>query len=517
MSDPDTPGNPDETSAPREPLPKKIGRYEIQRELGRGMMGLVYEAYDTVLGRAVALKTIKLAFVVTPAEAESFEQRFFTEARIASRLSHPGIVVVHDVGKDAETGVLYIVLEYLQGRTLAEMTAGHQPLYWRDALQITSKLARALHHAHSHGVVHRDIKPANVLVLDNGEPKILDFGIAKIETARIKLTTAGQSFGSPLFMSPEQAQGTDVVPQSDLFSLGSILYTLLTGHSPFHAPSIPAVLLRICKEDPLPPSLTAAGLPNDVDAIAARALAKQPADRYPNGQMMAEDLEDVLNERPARHVAAARQPPLSERTMAEDVEPAAMDPLAELSALVDDALVASPPAARSAPGAGAATRRPPRVLVYGAAGLIAVVGLMAYFGPRKGADDASPAAAGSAPAKQETAVPQTKSPEETPARLIIDFEHPFRAGTLRIWVDEQLVIEKEFYGRQKKVIAVKTWSGSLEEVVDVSPGLRAVKVEVSWDGGDRLERTERTLKAGATRRLEVRVARLGKNLSLEWK
>src|SRR5712691_885440 len=153
--------------------PRRIGRYELRRELGRGMMGVVYEAHDPSLRRTIALKTIELAFAVSAEERQSFEQRFFVEARVAARLSHPGIVVVHDVGRDAESGLLFIALEYLPGRTLAEVVRGGTPMEWREALRITAAVAQALHHAHAKGVVHRDIKPANIMLLPTGQPKIL--------------------------------------------------------------------------------------------------------------------------------------------------------------------------------------------------------------------------------------------------------------------------------------------------------------------------------------------------------
>jgi len=166
------------------------------------MMGVVYRAHDTLLDRTVALKTIHLAISVSEEEQELFEQRFFTEARSAARLSHPGIVVVHDVGRDEESGTLFMALEYLKGKTLATLGAEASTMAWAEALRLTARAATALHHAHSHGVVHRDVKPANIMVLESGEPKIMDFGIAKLATSQVALTTTGQFFGTPLFSSP---------------------------------------------------------------------------------------------------------------------------------------------------------------------------------------------------------------------------------------------------------------------------------------------------------------------------
>jgi serine/threonine-protein kinase len=276
-------------------------------------MGIVYEAWDPVLGRTVALKTIGLALAAPAADREAFEKRFLIEARIAARLSHPGIVVVHDVARDAASGLLYIALEYLVGETLAERIAGGKPMEWREALRITGRVAEALHHAHAEGVIHRDIKPANIMVLRSGDPKIMDFGIARLDTSQ--LTSPGELFGTPLYMAPEQALGQPVDARADLFSLGTILYTLVTGQAPFAAGSVPGILARVAHQDPGPPSDVVSGLPPDVDYITARAMAKAPADRYPDGKTLAEDAADVVLGRPARHRVEWTPPRTGERTM----------------------------------------------------------------------------------------------------------------------------------------------------------------------------------------------------------
>ncbi len=196
------------------PAPTRIGRYDIQRELGRGMMGIVYQARDSVLQRNVALKTISLAFAVSEQERETFEARFLQEARAAATLAHPGIVVVYDVGIDLNVGTLYMALEFLRGKTLESVLATGHVLDWREALRTIARVAEALHHAHAHGIVHRDVKPANIMILASGEPKVMDFGVAKLEGGQ--LTTRGQVLGSPPYMSPEQTQGESLDARSDL-------------------------------------------------------------------------------------------------------------------------------------------------------------------------------------------------------------------------------------------------------------------------------------------------------------
>ncbi|HSD65368.1 MAG TPA: serine/threonine-protein kinase, partial [Vicinamibacteria bacterium] len=277
-----------------------IGRYEIVREIGRGAMGVVYEARDPVLDRTVALKVIQ----PSPAgdEARVFEERFLGEARIAAALQHPGIVVVHDVGRDPASGALFIALELLRGETLADL-GSKGPLDWHEVLRIVDQVARALHHAHVHGVVHRDIKPANVVVLPSGEVKVTDFGIARLETARARLTTTGEFVGTPLYTAPEQAKTEEVDGRADVFSLASVAYTLLTGRAAFYAPTIPGIVHRVVYEEPEPLSRHVRDVPADVERVLSRALAKDPALRYPTAQAFAEDAEDVLAGRPPRHTA----------------------------------------------------------------------------------------------------------------------------------------------------------------------------------------------------------------------
>ncbi len=513
--------------------PPRIGRYELRRELGRGMMGVVYEAHDPALRRTIALKTIELAFAVSAEERQSFEQRFFVEARVAARLSHPGIVVVHDVGRDAESGLLFIALEYLPGRTLAEVIRGGTPTEWREALRITAAVAQALHHAHAKGVVHRDIKPANIMLLPTGQPKILDFGIAKIETARLQVTSAGQFFGTPLYMSPEQALGTTVGPASDLFSLGSVAYALITGRAAFAADSILTMVGRVIHQDPPPPSSIVAGLPEAVDYVLEHALAKELPARYPDGKTLAEDIEDVRAGRPPRHrgrwegsrghgtVVSRRPLPSTERDQLCGPSPEAESPIEALRA-------------------GPARSRFPRwsLLLAVAAALGLAVTLGTWFQARR---DLPPPgnSSGRPPAPPVAEAPDPGFPkrveEPTPtaaevgvapslpvsgklAQLFIDFEHPLKSGTMRLWLDGDLLLEQPLDSRVTQNIAgLKLRKGSMGKVFAVSPGRHEVKVQVAWDENLKSEAISGLFRAGSGRHLEIRVGRLLKNLSVEWR
>ncbi|PWB47073.1 MAG: serine/threonine protein kinase [Nitrosomonadales bacterium] len=263
---------------------QKIGRYEIISEIGQGAMGVVYRALDPLLERTVAIKTISLD--LSKDEFEEFEQRFYREAKSAGRLNHPNIVTIHDVGN---TGNLaYMAMEFLEGAELRDIMDAGAQLDLDRIVEITSQVADGLAFAHEHGVVHRDIKPSNIMILKNGVAKITDFGIALIPSS--SRTMAGVVLGSPKYMSPEQVIGQDVDRRSDIFSLGVMLYEMLTGRPPFSGDNISAIMYRILNEMPVAPVTLKPGLPEIFNYIVAKALAKHPDDRYQSADEMAEDL-----------------------------------------------------------------------------------------------------------------------------------------------------------------------------------------------------------------------------------
>jgi len=273
------------------PSGRRLGRYEIVAELGRGAMGAVYKARDPQIDRFVAIKTILLHHTGVQEQSE-FRNRFFVEAQAAGRLLHPGIVAVFDVGEEPETSDPYIVMEYIEGLTLAGLLAGNaNKLPLDDALRITMEVAEALDYAHAQGVVHRDIKPANILITKEGQAKIGDFGIAQLDLAH--MTLPGRILGTPAYMSPEQLEGEQVDGRSDLFSLGAILYSGVTGFSPFQGNSATTVCFKVVNREPLQATALAPELPPELDAIVARALAKAPAERYQRGREFARDLREL--------------------------------------------------------------------------------------------------------------------------------------------------------------------------------------------------------------------------------
>jgi serine/threonine protein kinase len=260
-----------------------IGRYEIERTLGRGAMGIVYLARDPLIDRKVALKTLRLD--VDAEIADEFRERFLREAQAAGRLNHPGIVTIHDVGEDRSSGVLYIAMEYIEGRDLKEILASGHRFRPSEAARIVADVAVALDYAHQMGVIHRDIKPGNLILTKNGSPRIADFGIARMESSN--LTTDGQFIGTPNFMSPEQITAQPLDGRSDLFSLGVVLFTLLTGQRPYTGETMHHVTRKIVEEPPPIPSIIEVSVPAAFNPIVVKCLDKDPDRRFQTGAELA--------------------------------------------------------------------------------------------------------------------------------------------------------------------------------------------------------------------------------------
>lgn len=267
---------------------QKIGRFEILSTLGQGAMGVVYRATDPLLERTVAIKTISLE--LSKDEFEEFEQRFYREASSAGRLNHPNIVTIHDVGNNDD--IAYMAMEFLEGDELRDILDAGSPMAPDRIAEIASQVADGLAFAHEHGVVHRDIKPSNIMILKNGVVKITDFGIALIPSS--SRTVAGMILGSPKYMSPEQVVGQEVDGRADIFSLGVVLYEMLTGVPPFAGDNISAIMFRILNEMPTAPRTLKPELPEAFNYITAKAMAKHPDERYQSAREMAEDLRHYL-------------------------------------------------------------------------------------------------------------------------------------------------------------------------------------------------------------------------------
>ncbi|OYP34183.1 serine/threonine-protein kinase [Rhodopirellula sp. MGV] len=270
-----------------------IDEYEIVREIARGGMGVVFLAKQQPLNRFVALKMILESNVANDAERKRFEN----EARAAGALDHPGIVPVYEVG--SHDGCPYFSMGYVDGKSLAA-TLQDGPLHPTHAARIAQAVATAIAHAHDQGIIHRDIKPANILIDREGNPRLTDFGVCKLLSAQSQLTTSGELIGTPHYMPPEQAGGADATigPASDVYSIGAVLYAMMTDRPPFLAPSPIDVVAQVMTKDPVPPSQFFSGIPHDLETITLKCLAKAPADRYATAHDLADDLHRFLNGQP---------------------------------------------------------------------------------------------------------------------------------------------------------------------------------------------------------------------------
>ena len=277
------------------PVPdrNRLGRYRIKRSLGRGSMGMVYLAHDAQQGRAVAVKTLALTREFDAADLADVRERFIREADTAARLRHPDIVSVFEAGE--ERGLAFIAMEYLPGHDLLRYTLPGRLLPVATVLRIVARVALALAYAHTQGVVHRDVKPANVVVdLDAGSVKVTDFGIARITDAR--RTRSGMVLGTPSFMSPEQMAGRRADGRSDLYSLGVMLFQLLTGELPHRGESMALLLNQIANEVAPDVRSLRPELPEALADVLTLALDKRPELRYPDGRQMAADLRSIADQ-----------------------------------------------------------------------------------------------------------------------------------------------------------------------------------------------------------------------------
>jgi serine/threonine protein kinase len=279
---------------------KQLGRYRIQAELGRGAMGVVYKAHDPVLDRTVALKTIALD--ETEQDREEYQARFFQEAKAAARLNHPSLITIYDFGE--ENALAYMAMELLNGSELSERM-GQASIPVSEAVAIAEQVAEGLAFAHDSGVIHRDIKPSNVMLLPRGRVKIMDFGIARLKVSDIK-TQLGMRLGTPKYMSPEQIGGSTLDHRTDIFSLGIVLYEMLTGVKLFKGDTLTQVMHNVANFEPPPPSRINPEVPPLLDLVVRRAMEKKPSARYASAWEMVDDLRHCLQELAPSTIAMQR-------------------------------------------------------------------------------------------------------------------------------------------------------------------------------------------------------------------
>ena len=441
----------------------KLGKYLIRRELGKGAMGVVYEGFDPVIERTVAIKTI-LPSQLSGGEMTDVMARFKREAQAAGRLNHPGVVAVYDYGEviaeddhtmvaapaqvagqaDAGKRVAFIAMEYVKGRELRDYFEANERFPLKEVERIMLEMLDALDHAHSKGVTHRDMKPANLILLADGKVKVADFGIARIETS--ELTQAGTVMGTPSYMSPEQFMGQTVDGRSDLFSCGVILYQFLTGEKPFTGTTT-TIMYKVLREEPLPPSTLNLGLPPAWDAVVNKAIAKNPADRYQTAREFADAIKAAVAGQDRSQVRAAAsgaddtvvnqtQPPLG-RAVTPTAAPARPAPRPAPEPVAEPVAARVPPP--TAANVSSTKNMPAGLLVGGVAGLLVIGAAVAFVMSGKGGGNNAPGTP-AATAKVATATPEAPAVATpaaavvaaAPAPTVVVTEAPAEPGTLII-------------------------------------------------------------------------------------
>jgi len=364
-----------EPSAAMPAAPRQIGRFEVRSEIGRGSNGVVYAAFDPVLGREVAIKAIPLA--TDNQVRRRAEASFLQEAKSAASLNHPGIVTVFDAGKTES--VAYIAMERLYGSDLHDWLSSRNKLGPKAIASMMARVADAVHYAHRRGLIHRDLKPSNIFLTRDMKPKVLDFGVALAQYTDTPAAVRRQLIGTPNYMSPEQALGRALDARSDVFSMGAILYELLTSQRAFDGSQVEETLTRVASQPPTPIYQLNPDVPSELIEVVHRALSKDPAERYQSAAEMRNDLvqvaarEDgrratlppetpvpVLNRRSVRFGVAALAVSVSLVILALEQQPRQPAAVRALPALSADADTAPPPASRAngvtMPGADLATR-----------------------------------------------------------------------------------------------------------------------------------------------------------------
>ncbi len=541
-------------------LARRFGRYEILAELGRGAMGVVYKARDPQIDRQVAVKTFSIRGHDQEQE-EEFRQRFVCEAQAAGRLHHPGIVAIFDVGHNPEDQSPYIVLEFVPGETLNKILIREKKLPLANALQLAEELAEALDYAHAQGVVHRDIKPANILVTEDGHAKIADFGIAKLNLSQ--LTLPGKVMGTPAYMAPEQLSGEGVDGRSDIFSLGVILYAMVTGHSPFHGNSATTVCFKVVNRDPVPASAFDLDLPRTLDAVIFRAMAKDPADRYQRGAELAHDLRGLRMQYKPGSTTMSMGSLARATTGSFQVSPSTT--------------ARSAAAGKANQFFGAALRRTPlRDIIFGAALTVLVIGVAipareAFLSPkttainaagvdqdraqdtslarrrnpqapvpkisdtgaaRSASSSGNSAAPNSAPmntvhAKSRTLKTASRSAGKSQptavivptATLELAVQHQFKEATLSIWIDDQLALTRPLHGgTQKHLVVFNGIRGVGSESIQVPAGTHTLRLraQTSDQSIDLSKTVSAEFVGGGVKNLQVTFDRHNTAMRLSW-
>ena len=479
---------------------QQIGRYEVEAEIGRGAMGVVYLARDPRVRRRLAVKTYELPPGLTPARAQEFRERFLREAQTAGALDHPSLVTIYDADEDPRSGIPFIAMEYVPGRNLRDLLDHEGAMPAHEACAMACGLASGLQAAHDAGIIHRDIKPANILIREgDGMAKLADFGVARSTSS--DLTSTGQSLGSPAYMSPEQIRGQPVDGRSDLFSLAIVLYEALCGHRPFSGDDLSSLAYAVVHEHVMPISHCRDGLPPGLDRFFACALAKDPGERFVDGTAFSRELAQAFAASPVEDPDAtmaatgllhefpqpfpARVPagnhPGKDALRAVVVAVAALRPHLARGAVVLLATARSAGAALAG-GVQRLSARGRRMVLVGAAILLGLILASAWW-------------------------------LEPPATLTLQVKNSFPEATLTVSVDGRTAYSGDLAADRRKVKAfgrklVEWGNQEFTRELKIAAGTHEIRVTVTPEGEAPLVQVlTAELKAGESRRLKLTIGR----------
>lgn len=546
-------------------VPPKIGKYTIERVLGRGSMGVVYLARDPTIDRAVALKTIVLPKGIDEEKVKEYRARFLREARAAGQLNHPAIVTVYEADDGSSSGIPFIAMEYIDGLPWNQKIRQGVRQNPDSVLPLIGEIASALDYAHRQGVIHRDVKPANIIQIPTGHVKLMDFGIAKVPTS--ELTQEGQFLGTPAYMSPEQVTGKPLDGRTDIFSLGTVLYELLTCKKPFPGDDVTTVGYRICKEEPKPLLEEVPGISPDVNLIIGHLLAKNPEERYETAHLLVEDIDAYMAGAALPHAGTALPSAGEEKTpsrikeaekKAEPAEadgrkkkgwklPAFVTPLNVLVAFLGlfilitalvgfirmirpkknespPEIVLSPPERQPAALSSLVASRMHEVTEKGKRVASSqsvpeeVGGISGKTSPSRWRPERpkvkTPLPPSPEPSKATRHSPQTAAPasRSVPAHVTYSFKTGILKGHYELLIDGKKVASKTI--KRRFSLRSKTYTGSFT----VPPGTHSVTFKVTTKIQDVLRsKTEKVeFSSGEKKTLKLVMTRLNKKLRLEW-
>ena len=493
-------------------FPEQFGRYEVVRVIGRGAMGLVFEGFDPLINRKVAIKVIRIPPWMSREDLETYRARFYQEARAAGQFHHPSIVTLYDMGMDETTSMPYLVMEYIEGENLKTRINREGALPWPEVVRIGYHVALGLDYAHRRGVVHRDIKSANI-ILSREQVKITDFGIAHMPQS--DLTRTGQLLGSPSYMAPEILRNEPLTPRADLFSLGVVLFEALTGVKPFRGETVAAVTMKILHAEPTDPQTIRPDTPAALRDLILELLRKNPDDRIPDAETVAARLKPLAA--PAETGDRPKPPPPVEVPAADEATVEDLDLEPEPPAAASTAVPSPPP-------------RPSRTSwAWGLTGLVVLLGvasLVAFLTIREPEVRTSPVTPSpAATPKKEEAKPATppsapllplfRPKPPCPLRFTVKF--PYNRLQVKVAAGNRVLIERVVYPWKKTIV------GPLKEIVrevtlktELPAGSNDLAISLESGAYRRVVQTRPECREGASVRVRVVIPAKGAEPKVTW-